>query len=131
METSSKRLNNIMAQISMISIESQKKLTLEKKLENYTKGSLLINEATQLIEKMQDDIKNLDTSKIDKLNMVKINEFIKLLTTSNPNFDEVLFIVEQLRALSSDLPKITEITDNVDREIIYADHNININIKQI
>lgn len=124
METSSKRLSKIISEISLICIDSQKKLPLEKKLENYTKGNLLIGEATQLLEKMQNEITNIDTNKINKVNFAKIGELIDLLSTNNPRFDEVVYIVEHLRAISSELPITAQTNDNIDQEVIYEEHEI-------
>lgn len=42
--------------------KSQKKLLLEKKLENIANGSLLIDDAIQLIEKMRNDIKEMQNN---------------------------------------------------------------------
>lgn len=122
METYTKRLNDIITQISIISIESQKKLSFEKKMENYNKGNLLINEATQLIEKLQDEIMNINTSKIDKSNISRLDEYINILSTNNPKFDEIIYIVKELYCMSSGLPLTAQINDNVDQEVIY-EHN--------
>jgi hypothetical protein len=113
-----------MSEISMICIDSQKKLTLEKKLENYTKGTLLISEANELIEKLQNEITNMDTSKINKTNFGKVNEYIDLLSVNNPNFDEVLYIIEQFRAINSGLPVTAQINDNIEQEVIYEEHEV-------
>jgi len=126
METSNKRLNNILNQIEMLYIDSHNnKLSLQRKLENYNKSSIFITQATQLIEKMQSEIQNLDTSKIDNSQNSKINELINMLSIKNTNFDQVIYIVEQLRAISSGQPIATEIIENVDQEVIYEEHDAN------
>ncbi|XWV24965.1 hypothetical protein QJ856_gp0814 [Tupanvirus deep ocean] len=128
METSSKRLNGIMEEIALISIDTQnlgkKPLQMEKKLQNYTKGNLLIDEATQLIEKLEQEIQNIDFSKADKSQINKVNEYIDLLQRTNPRFDEVMYIVEQLKAISSGLPLTTEIHDNIEQEVVHEHEEI-------
>ncbi|XWV26215.1 hypothetical protein QJ857_gp0861 [Tupanvirus soda lake] len=128
METSSKRLNSIMDEIALISIDTQnlgkKPLQMEKKLQNYTKGNILIEEATQLIEKLEQEIQNMDFSKADKSQINKVNEYIDILQRTNPRFDEVMYIVEQLKAISAGLPVTTEIHDHIENEVIHEHEEI-------
>jgi hypothetical protein len=128
METSSKRLDKILNEISTIYIDSHQSsktpTQLSKKLQNYTKGTLLIDEAVQLIEKLQEEIKNMDTTKADKSHSSKINQYIDLLSISNQKFDNVLNLVEQFRGICSGIPNSTEIFDNIDQEVIYEEQEI-------
>lgn len=118
METSNKRLDNIMSQITLIYIDSQKKISLEKKLENYNKGNLLISEALHLIEKMQTDITNLAPSTVNKSQINKIGLYLEMLSMPNPKFDEIMYIIEQLTGVNSGLSTSTQIIDNVEQEVI-------------
>jgi hypothetical protein len=126
--TSSKQLYDIMNEIRMIYIDSQnfgkKGVLLEKKLQNYTKGNLLIDQADQLIEKLEHDVQNLDMTKADKSNISKVKEYVDLLSRTNPRFDEILHMVEQLRAISAGLPKTAEAFDNIDQEVIYEEFEV-------
>lgn len=119
MENSSKKLQDIMSQIQIIYMDSKQKITFEKKLENYEKANLYINEAVQLIEKLQNDINNINNTKTDPAQIARVNQFIDMLSMNNPKFEEVLYIVQQLRAINAGLPTTTQITDNVEQEIIY------------
>lgn len=118
-----KRLNRIMDEISIISIDSQilgkKPQQMEKKLQNYIKGNLLIDEASQLIEKLENDVKKINITKIDRTQINDIDKYIDLLEISNPHFNEILYIIETLYANSVSLPTSMQITDNVDQEIIH------------
>ena len=122
MATSSKRLSDIMSEITMICVDSQNlknRAGLEKKMEYYTKGNLLIDEATQLLTKLENDIARLDTTNADISQINRVNDLIDMLSEKNPRFDEVLYIVEQLRAISAGLPATMEFVDNIEKEIIY------------
>lgn len=125
METSSKKLENILKDVDMILLDSHNNskfpVTLEKKLQNYKKGTLLIDEAVQLIENMKEEIKNLDTSKADKSQSSKINQFIDLLSIPNQKFDQVLYLVEQLHTICAGIPTTAQIHDIVDQEVIYEE----------
>lgn len=124
-ETSnSKKLSKVMSQITTLHIESRKKQTFEKKLENYTCCVQLINEATKLMDDMQNQISKLDTSNVDKSHLGKINGYIDLLTNNALNFDEIIYIIEQLIAISNNLPMTTQIYDNIEQEIIYEEQEI-------
>ena len=58
-------------------------------------------------------------------NLNKINELIKNLSSNNPHFDEILYTVQQLHAINSDLPTVAEIIENVDQEVIYENNSNN------
>ena len=125
MTTSSKRLNTIMNEIQMVYIDSQnlgkKPVQLEKKIQNYTQGTLLINEASELIEALEHEIQNLNMAKADKSLITKVNEFNDLLSRTNPRFDEVMYIVDQLRSIDAGLPINAEILNDIEQEIIYEE----------
>lgn len=124
METFSKKLGHNISQMQIIYLDSNKKLSLEKKLENYNKSNLLMSESHELIDNLQKEILNLDTNNPVKTPNSKINELIELLSNNNnnPKFDEVLYIVQQLQNISKGLPVTTQITDNVNQEVIYEEH---------
>jgi hypothetical protein len=120
-----KKLKDIMSQIQIIYIESKQKISIEKKLENYNKANLYINEAEKLLEDLINNIKNLNTTNVDKSQISKVNHYIELLTSSNPKFDEIYFIVEQLMGIISGVPSTTSIIDNIDQEVTYEEEEIN------
>ncbi len=125
METSSKKLEKNLKEIDMILIDAHNSgkfpVQLEKKLQNYKKGTLLIEETVQLIEDMKEEIKNLDITKADKTQNSKINELIDLLSIPNQKFDQVLYLVEQLRAICAGIPTSSKIHDITDQEVIYEE----------
>jgi len=124
METSSKRLDEIMKEINTIHIEARNpeiNRSLEKKLQNYNKANILVEEATQLLNKMEIDIQKLDANQIDSSSIFKINDWIEWLTDRTLKFDEVVYIITQLQAIASGLPSDAEFIDNVDQEIIYEE----------
>lgn len=127
MESLDKKLKNILDQISMIYLDSQKKQTLEKKLENYNKSNILINEASQLIELLKKEVININIqqpSDSSKQSHSKINEYISLLENRNPRFDEVLYIIQQLKSMETELNSTSKITDHVDNEVIYEEEEV-------
>lgn len=117
METMNKRLDNVMREIQTIYVDSIDKRQLEKKLESYKKGSVLISEAMDLIKRMQNEISNLTETDIDNLQESRIDEFIDLLSSDDVNFDEVLYIINQLFAIRSKQPVITEVFDNINNDV--------------
>ena len=135
METSEQRLNQLLAEISVMCLESKDKLSLEKKFQIYNKSNILISEASKLIEAMEKEISNIDTSKVDNTQMDKAHQFIDLLSSGCLNFDQIIYVVQQLKLISIGLPcrpKITDhidrdiikITDHIDRDIIYEEQDI-------
>ena len=119
MENSDQRLTGLMSDISLIYLESKEKQTLQKKLENYTNGMTLINEAKQAIESLQTQVANLDMGNADKTQIANANRLIEILSTPNLNFKEVMNIVQQLRQISAGLPNAPKITNNTEKEVIY------------
>ena len=118
-----------MNEIQMVHIDShnlgKKPRQLEKKLQNHAQGTLLIDEADQLINALEHEIQNLSMVKADKSLIAKVNEFNDLLSRTNPKFDEVMYIVEQMRAIDAGLPTSTEILDGIEQEIIYEEELVN------
>jgi len=129
METSEKRLNKIMSQIQMIYLDSQnspKDKNMEKKIENYNKSSLLIGEASNLIDSLQKEISTMDTTNASRPEIERANQLVDMLTNSNPRFDEILHIVQQLRSISEGIPNSAKIIDNINNEIIHIEEEIEI-----
>lgn len=114
-----KRLQNLLSQINLIYIDSQKKISLEKKMEIYNKGSALIVEAESLIETIQANLADLGKNG-NTNDFSKINEYADLLSIPNQNFDQVLYIVEKLCELNRALPTTAKIFDNVENELVKA-----------
>ena len=117
-ESSSKRLGNIMKDISFIYANSHGNLTLNKKKENYEKVSMLFNEATLLFDNLQAEINGLESTKGDQLQIDRINEYVNLLS-KNTNFDETMHILRELCAINGGLPNKSEVFDNIEDEIMY------------
>ena len=122
-DSASKRLNQIINDISGIYADSTRKITFKKKLENYATVSVLITEATRLIENLQEQITALDTSTANVDHIDRINEYCDLLTR-NINFDETMHITRELFAISLGIPTTSDIFDNIEDEIIYEEQEV-------
>lgn len=130
MENSDQRLVELMKDISLIYVEAKDKQTLQKKLESYTNGTTLINEAEQLLESLQNQIANLDMAKADKSQISNANKLIELLSTPNLNFKEVMGMIQQLRQISAGLPNTSHITDNMEKDVvIYEERDVDANVE--
>lgn len=123
MENSDK-LTEIMSDLEFIRLDSQKRLTLQKKSENYNKGTILLNEAYLLIDALQAEIDNLDTSKMDSSEIKNTKKLIDLLSMPNLNFKELMYISKQLKSISSGLKTTATITDNIENQVIYEEEEI-------
>lgn len=122
METFNEKLGKIITDIELLYIDSKNvsktPLSTEKKYQNYLKGSILIEEATRLLDKLQDEITKLDTSQADTSQISKINEYIDLLSKPGLSFDNVLQIVQDLKSISKGLPVGTKVHDYIEKEIV-------------
>lgn len=127
------KINDSVKEIQMLYMEScqskNKPMLFEKKLQNYTKCNILIDEAIKLISDLDSEIKNMDIQQISPLHLNayqsrKIDEYIDMLSTTNPKIDEILEITNQLRAISKGLPMTCEIIDNIEQEVIYEETEI-------
>ena len=124
METYEQKLISLISEIDLIYIESKRKLPLTKKYENYNKIILLVGEAKKLIDLMQIEISNLDTSKVNKSQDSNLDRLIELLSLPNLNFTNLMAIDEQFRSISAGLPVSAEINDNVEKEVMIYDDDI-------
>ena len=91
------KFNEIRTQLNLFYLEIiNKKLTLEKKLELREKSKYLVNEAKQLIMKMQNEISNMNSNTMNN-SQTDLNDcMINILENPHVNFNEVLDIVKQL-----------------------------------
>jgi hypothetical protein len=121
MATTSKRLENILSDLSVICVESQRHTTLKQKFVNREKAQILVREATELLDNLQEEIKKFDEKNV---NSGQLNRYIDLLT-NNSNFDETLYVVNMLRSINAGVPTKSEITNNVEQEVIYEEQDIN------
>jgi len=123
----SQRLNHIITQVKTIAIDSHnhnhKNKNLSKKLEDYNKTNILITEASRLIEKLENEIMAMNNVSATNDPQIgnNIQEFIDLLSDSTINFDENMYIIEQLKLINAGLPTTTQIIDNVqqDQSFVY------------
>lgn len=127
MESSEQRLTRLMDEIGMIYLQSKSKedQTLQKKLENYQNGTLLLSEAKKLLDELQNDVSTIDTSKISKSQITHAKKYIELLSAPNLNFTEVMRITTELKKMAAGIPTTTNVNDNVEKEvIIYEEQDI-------
>ena len=126
-DTASKRFDQLIKEINTIYIDArnpQTRPTMEKKLQTYKKINMLVEESTQLLNKMEIDIQKLDAGQFDPSHSVKIDDWLELLSSNQLKMEEVIHIIGQLQAMSEDLPSEVEIVDNVDQEIIYEEEDV-------
>ena len=129
METSNnnKKLTDLMNEISVMYVESIGTLTMQKKMENYNKASIMIEEAEKLIDTLQKEITDLPQNKITKIKMSRIiNELVKFLEAPQLKFSEVLSIVQELRTICNSLPTSVHVSNNLEQEIVYEENDVEI-----
>lgn len=122
METFNEKLGKIIADIELLYIDSKNvpktPSSTEKKYQNYLKGSILIEEATRLLDKLQEEIIKLDTSEVEPSQVIRIHEYLELLSKPGLSFDNVLQIVQDLKSISKGLPVGTKVYDHIEKEIV-------------
>lgn len=114
----SKRLARINNDIMLTYTESKKKQSFEKKFENYTMCNQLISEANKILDEMQNQISRLDVDNLNVSHLEKINEYSDFLECNNPDFEQVLYITEQLISILNDLPNKCQIHDNIEQDVV-------------
>ena len=120
-----KNLNKILSQITALHIESRKPQSLEIKMEQSSQCSVLVHEASKIIDEMQYQITKLDTpTNIENIDVNKIDHFLELLENNNLNFNETLYIAEQLLGCTSKLPIDTQVIEHNEKEVIYEEQNV-------
>ncbi|MEM0354088.1 MAG: hypothetical protein QXW79_00765 [Thermoplasmata archaeon] len=115
MEQSEQRLLNLMDEISLIYIEGQESQTLQKKMENYNRGMKLISEAKEILNSIQKDIANLDSTKFDSSHVNNINHFLDLLSNPSPKLTELIYIIKYLKNVEASLPTSIQVNDHVEK----------------
>lgn len=111
------KFNEIRTQLNLFYLEIiNKKLTLEKKLELREKSKYLVNEAKQLIMKMQNEISNMNSNTMNN-SQTDLNDcMINILENPHVNFNEVLDIVKQLQSIKQSIPTSAEIVNNLEND---------------
>ena len=125
MENSEKRLVELMDEIGYIYVQSKNEQSLQKKLENYQNGMLLIDEAKKKLDDLQGEIVSLNMINGDKTLMANMKKLEELLSP-NLNFKEVMYIVAELKKIANGLPTTANINNNTQNEVvIYEEENVN------
>ena len=124
LNNSEKKLREKIEEIRTIYLDSKQAQPIGKKYQNYQKMNILVNNAKQFIESLQKEISEIEPPKNDKLNLSKVNELVDLLSMPNLKFDEVLYIVSELKKISARLPKTAHITNNIEKEVIYEEEEV-------
>ena len=68
-------------------------------------------------------ISNIDSKKVDPSQEGNLNKFIDILSLGT-DFDETLYIADRLMSISAGIPSVTEIVDNVEKEVIYEENEV-------
>lgn len=126
METSSKQLKQILLTIESMYVDlktSNTPQTLEKKMTFYKKSNLLINEANNLIKKLESDINNVSIENTNA-NVSHIDTYLNLLSINNLNFDELINILAYLQSISNQYPDAVKIINDIDKEVLYEEIDI-------
>lgn len=119
-----KKLDGIINEMSLIYVNSLKKLSMSKKMEYYQKSIILIDEATKLFDEIENKISNLDTVALNQTNNLKLENLNNLLYKNGCTFSEASFVIEQLLAMDKNLPKHSEIIDNMEKQGMYEEYDI-------
>lgn len=127
MENTELKLNGLIADIKALQLESMETKHMHKKHENYNKGALLIAEAKKCLDKLQEEIKNLQLVDVSKNDVRMIDQLIDLLDVPNPKITEILYVVTQLKSFESIMPTKAHITNDIQNEIIHIDQNDDFN----
>lgn len=125
-ETTEQRLLLIMGKINTIHIDTLKQnLSMSQKLQNYHQSDILISEASDLLDKLQSQLDNIQIKNIDKSKHTRINEMLQLINVQNPSFNIILSSLEELESIASGLPTESEIINNINNDkVIYIEENV-------
>ncbi len=124
METSNKKLDNLLYDIHMLYNESKKvdksTVSIEKNLQTYETCKLYVDEAVKQLDIMSSTLQNIQPLSLDTVQLSKIDDYVEMLNNCT-NFDTVLKIYDILLNAKATLPVKVEIIDNVENEIIFED----------
>lgn len=121
----SEKLAKLMRDIGLLYLDAKKDTSLQKKLECYENGKVMINEAKTLMDLLHKEINDLDLSNVDKAKTGNAKTLVELLNMPNLNFREVLDISLSLKQIASGLPANVEKIDNMEKEVVvYEEQNI-------
>lgn len=129
MDDDFKKLEQLRKEMEMIVVDSKNphmKQTMEKKLQDYNRICALVEESTQLLNRMEMEINKINENHIDQIQNSKINDWLEMLMNKDRELriDEIYYIVEQLQAMLNSVSSETEISDNINPEIIYEKHDV-------
>jgi hypothetical protein len=118
-----RQLSDLITQIEVIFTDYNNNNTLSKKITSYKKCDILLKEARKLIEELKIEIINLDkiTTLPTRDQSEKAKVLVDLLQIPSTNFDAVISIVKDLKAIHNGIPTSAEIIENVESEVVYDD----------
>ena len=125
MENSEKKLLGLINEINLIYLAAQDKQTLQTKLKNYNNSLTLLANAKQLIDSLQNEITQMDSSGVDKTKMNSVNHLIDIMDNMSTKFSEVVNVVQDLKKIKNGLPITSNVHDNMEKEVvIYEEQDI-------
>ena len=119
MEEYSKKLTEIFNNLQTLYIEqkvSNIPMTLEKKLELFHKNSVLINEANDLITKMDALVADVTVNNFNPQLLNNIDTYTELLE-ENLNINELMYILSNLQTMS--LKTSTCVVEDINNDVFY------------
>jgi len=128
-QSTESRLNDVLDEIAIIYSSYDENNTPLKKINSYNKCSLLITEAKRLIEELKIEIINMDNNpkKASQSQMQQAQTLIDLLQLPGLKFDHLKQIIVSLREIDNEIPSKATIIDNIEKEILYDEVEIDIN----
>lgn len=116
--TSDRELRRLITEIKSIYCDYHgKKISLSKKIENYRKSYLLIQQAEHIIDELKQEMGKINTEHA-KTDIKYVADLTALLEMPHLKFDEILYIVNQLRAMSNGLPIDASIVEHVETAVV-------------
>lgn len=119
-----KRLINLVTEISTIFNDSQVNSSFDSQYKSYCELKLLINEASNLLDKLIKEISDLDLNKAHPSHIEQTNQYIDDLSSKNLTITELMDIVAHLKLLQTGFPTNTMIINNVQQHVIYEEQDI-------
>ena len=123
MASSEQRLIEIISQVKVIYLDAKNK-NFSQRLENYRKCNLLVEEASRLIDNLQNEITNMDLRKATREQIQQSEKSVEFLTIPNLRFDEAMYVMKDLRSVELGLPFNPEIIDHIEKQVVYEEQEV-------
>lgn len=120
MENLEQRLTSILVALEKLPIVISDTKHVHQKHMLYQQGLQYLAEANKILDSLQREVSNVKFDS-EKLSYKLLNDLLLLVNSAQLKWDEIVYIIKQLKIAETSVPTTAKITDNLDKEVIYVE----------